>query len=340
MALSTFSLGGQPSGGAAGTERDLFLKVFSGEVLAAYKKNLVVSPLVRNRTIQSGKTAQFPITGRSNAVIHAVGTNILTENGLEVSNGGAAAGLMTKITANERTIHIDDKIISATFIDELDEAMSHYDYRSPFSAELGLALAYAREKLLLRIMNKGSAVAALPPHPAGGGAINIGVGGVFTTAEFIAGAYQAAEELDDGHVSPEDRVIAVTPNIWWQLVQSTILQDKDYGGYGKMPEGIVIKIAGMQIIKSTILKELVVEDVAAGAAFGTIAGLHNDYDGSDFTGVLAIVFHKSAVGTLTLRGLSMQMEYKTEYQGDLLLARMAMGNGYLRPDAIKLITAI
>ena len=39
----------------------LFLKVFSGEVLTSFERNCIFDGLVQSRTIQNGKSAQFPV---------------------------------------------------------------------------------------------------------------------------------------------------------------------------------------------------------------------------------------------------------------------------------------
>ena len=49
----------------------LFLKVFSGEVLTAFSENNVFSDALHTvRTISSGKSAQFPVTGTASAAYH------------------------------------------------------------------------------------------------------------------------------------------------------------------------------------------------------------------------------------------------------------------------------
>ena len=69
---------GLDSAGSAGNE-DLFLKVFSGEVLTTFEENNVMLPLTRVRTISSGKTAQFPVTGVASAVYHTPGDSIFAD---------------------------------------------------------------------------------------------------------------------------------------------------------------------------------------------------------------------------------------------------------------------
>ena len=59
------------------TENNLFLKVFAGEVLTAFDETNVMKDLHVSRTILSGKSAQFPVTGKANAAYHTVGTPLL-----------------------------------------------------------------------------------------------------------------------------------------------------------------------------------------------------------------------------------------------------------------------
>ena len=49
----------------------LFLKVFSGEVLTAFARNNIFNEQLHSvRTITSGKSAQFPVTGAATAAYH------------------------------------------------------------------------------------------------------------------------------------------------------------------------------------------------------------------------------------------------------------------------------
>ena len=48
----------------------LFLKVFSGEVLTAFARNNIFNEQLHSvRTITSGKSAQFPVTGAATAAL-------------------------------------------------------------------------------------------------------------------------------------------------------------------------------------------------------------------------------------------------------------------------------
>ena len=59
---SNISRSGQSN--ASGSNRELFLKLYAGEVLTAFQTRNVMMPIHRVRTISKGKTAQFPMTGK------------------------------------------------------------------------------------------------------------------------------------------------------------------------------------------------------------------------------------------------------------------------------------
>jgi len=64
----TVSRLGQVNG--AGDDRALFLKLYAGEVLTAFEEKNIFMGLHRTRTIASGKSAQFPLTGVASAKYH------------------------------------------------------------------------------------------------------------------------------------------------------------------------------------------------------------------------------------------------------------------------------
>ena len=75
MADTTASRLGQVN--ATGDVDSLFLKVFSGEILTTFEEQNVMKDLHMVRTISSGKTAQFPVTGVASAAYHTVGEDIV-----------------------------------------------------------------------------------------------------------------------------------------------------------------------------------------------------------------------------------------------------------------------
>ena len=55
------------SSGTAGDADALFLKVFSNEILTTFDETNVMKDLHTTRTITSGKSAQFPVSGIAQA---------------------------------------------------------------------------------------------------------------------------------------------------------------------------------------------------------------------------------------------------------------------------------
>ena len=53
---------------------ELFLKVFSGEILTTFEEANVMKGLHTIRTISNGKSAQFPVTGIATAKYHSSGS--------------------------------------------------------------------------------------------------------------------------------------------------------------------------------------------------------------------------------------------------------------------------
>ena len=119
-----------------GDVRSLYLKLYAGEVLTAFQSKNIMMPLHRVRTISKGKSAQFPMTGKyRDASYHTPGNEIVP----------------SKAKQGERIVTIDDLLINAQFIPNIDEAMTHYDIRSVYTQEAGFALAKVADENILRL---------------------------------------------------------------------------------------------------------------------------------------------------------------------------------------------
>ena len=129
------------AGSASGNferENANFLKIFSGEVLTTFNRETIFKDLTMKRSISSGKSASFPITGRFSSRYHRPGDWIV--------------GQGNKGMIGEKIITIDDLLIADASIYDLDEAKLHWDVRSIYSTELGRALARAYDQRLARTL--------------------------------------------------------------------------------------------------------------------------------------------------------------------------------------------
>jgi len=301
----------------AGTEDALFLKVFSGEVLTAFEERNVMRDVVTMRTIASGKSAQFPATGRVSAAFHDQGENIL-----DPSNN-----LIQTLNHNEVVVNLDDLLVTALFVDSLDEMKNHYDVRQEYARQMGFALAKYLDERLLRV-----AVLAARDTTARVADASFPTGESIVDADFstngssaVATCFQIAQKFDEKDV-PDDgeRYIVVDPATYYLLAQQTDLVNRDFGGMnGVFSDGTIMKVAGLKILKSNHIPS---------TNFSADAG-EGDDSSADFTNTTAIAFHRSAVGLLKLKDIAMESEHKIEYQGTLMVGSMAIGSKHLRNEA-------
>jgi len=343
----------------AGDVDALFLKVFSGEIITTFEKFNVMMPLHRVRTISSGKSAQFPVTGVASAKYHVPGESVLSEaSGTSLFAASASAGSPTtsfdsgnspaskylnRFKHNEKVIFIDDVLVSSVFVADIDEMKNHYDVRSIYSTEIGRALAYTADKNLIRTVIAG---ARKTTDRFGGSdatllGAQVGVGAAPTGASIINGLFGVAQKMDEANVPSEERYAILRPDIYYKLVaDGKDALDRDYGNdaNGSIAGGEVLSVAGIRILKSNHLptaNESSTQDALHGAD-----GVKNDvsgtsgagYSGLNFTGTRGIVFHRESIGTVKLMDLSLESEYQMERLGTLMLAKYAMGHNVLREE--------
>lgn len=300
---------------------NLFLKVFSGEVLKSFNKKTKMKGRVRERTISSGRSAQFPAIGKAAAEYHTPGYVIL---GQDFNHG-------------ERVISIDDMLISSGFVSNFEEAMNHYEVRSEYSAQMGDSLAQAYDQALFAVASKAARSGTTGAVAEQGAATRDALGATPTTAQIVDAIYNGAAYFDSTNIPEADRTVFVTPTVYWDLIQDGSFLDRDFGndGNGSQARGAIMRVAGMEIVQSNNLALNFGTTTLAGRRAG--AG-HTDYTVNNTTAV-AMIVQKQALGTVRLMNLAVEKEYQVERQGTLMVARYAVGHGVLRPECIRLIDA-
>ena len=313
MANATASRIGAINGGA--DKNALFLKVWSGEVLATFQRENKMLGMTRVRSISSGKSAQFPVIGTTSASYHTPGNEIVG----------------TSVNHAEKTVNIDDLLVSSAFIANIDEAKNHYDVRSIYTSEMGRALSNTVDQNLLQLAVLGAQASATVTGGSGGTQITDADANTNATS-LISSIFECAEALDEKDVPSEDRFCVVTPNVYYQIVQNDKILNRDFGanGNGVYSDGTVIKVAGINIVKSNTAVDAYADNSTA------VSGANNTYN-VDASNVVATVFHKSAIGTVKLMDLGMESEYDLRRQGTLMVGKMALGSGIIRPESATLI---
>ena len=231
--------------------RALYLKLFSGEMIKGFEYNAIARDLVMKRTLKNGRSLQFIYTGRMEAEYHTRGQSILGN-----TDGSPPV--------NEKTITVDDLLISSAFVYELDETLAHYDLRSEISRKIGYALAQKYDRLIFRAIARGAR--ALSPvqcsssksmEEPGGTQIQVGGGSnasdAYNAGNLVTAFYDAAAALDEKGVSTEGRVAVLNPRQYYALIQdvgSNGLVNRDVQGTAKQSGQGIIEIAGIKIYKS------------------------------------------------------------------------------------------
>ena len=353
---------GQANG--AGDKRGLYLKLFSGEMFKGFQNNTIARDLIMKRTIKNGKSLQFIYTGRTTAEYHVPGQSIL-------GNSDGAPPIA------EKTITVDDLLISSAFVYELDETLAHYELRGEISKKIGYALAEKYDRLIFRAITRG-ARAASPITKAnfvepGGTQIRVGTNNqgsdAYVAASLINAFYDAAAALDEKGVSSDGRVGVLNPRQYYELIQavgSNGLVNRDVQGTALQSGNGIIEIAGIKIYKSMNIPfmskygtkygsasatnpgvtspgnvgsfvEAAVEDAAA-----DVTGINNEYgEETEFANSCGLIFQKEAAGCVEAIGPSVQVtsgDVSVISQGDVILGRLAMGADYLNPAcAVELV---
>lgn len=343
-----------------GDVRDLFLKLYAGEVLTAFEEKKVLMDKVRTRTISKGKSASFPMTGRATA-------EYLTP-GNEITGGNIRAG--------ERIVTIDDLLISSQFIANIDEAINHYDVRSIYSKEAGIALANEADKNVARMLVK-AALSTNATRAAGlvqdykafseedfTSNVTIGTATADSVdpAKLAKAIFDAKKEFDVKNVDHTSACVALAPDQYYALLDVSdgnklVYMNKDFGGAGSIASATVPMIAGMPIVMSNhakvsnLYKNFTTGNADEGktsdnAPLANTAGsgraTHYDLptanvDGADMVALASkfrgFIFTPEAVATVKLLDLGMESEYQINRQGTLMVAKYAMGHNVLRPAA-------
>jgi hypothetical protein len=260
---------------------------------------------------------QFPAISKTTASYHTVGAEIV----------GKQIGHM------ERVITIDDLLISDHFIALIDDLMNHYDVRSEYSRQAGLALANRMDKVVLQLLRIASRAAAnldgTPGVASPAGQEVVDADADTNADSLVQSIFDAVQILDENDVPDEDRFAAIAPAQYNLLVNSSSKAiNRDYAGAGSIAAGTILGIAGVEVVKTNNLQNGVNVDDTFGAKYDI-----------DLTNSVSVVAHRSAVGTVKLMDVATEMGWDMRRQGWLLLAKVLFGSDYLRPEsAVEILT--
>ena len=358
--LSRAGINSGTANGTPGTDpRELYLKLFAGEMFKGFEYNAIARDLVMKRTLKNGKSLQFIYTGHTKAEFHTPGNSILGN-----SDGAPPVA--------EKTITVDDLLISSAFVYELDETLAHYELRGEISKKIGYALAQKYDRLIFRAISRGarkvSPITKTNFVEPGGTQVRVGTStnasDCYASDKLVAAFYDAAAALDEKGVSSDGRVGVLNPRQYYELIQAVGtngLVNRDAQGSALQSGNGIIEIAGIKIYKSMNIPFFSSYGTKYGTGSATnpgvtspgntgsfvgealedaaadVAGINNEYgEETEFANSCGLIFQKEAAGVVEAIGPSVQItsgDVSVIYQGDVILGRLAMGADYLNPAA-------
>jgi hypothetical protein len=320
----------------------LFLKLGMSEVLTAFDRKTVFTGRVKERSIRGGHSARFKVTGRREAGYHVPGTPI-TNIPTDGSNPNPSNAPSDR---NEEIINLDGLMIAPDTIYDLDELMEDVQYRQDTMHQLGEALARQKDARIARVLYAAAKGTTEPLAKAS----NAGRTG---TARTLSAGYAAASKQAKGDelasvigdikvamqkkdVPVDDMVVVVPPDEYDFLNEGSKVINADFnqgasnGTYGG---GMIGRVKGLPVMWSN--------HVTQAAYTNTVYDRNAAYQ-QNLSKCRALIFHKDAMGCLTLRRPQLQMtapngDYNVVYQAQLIVARMAIGMGVLRRECAACI---
>lgn len=311
MANASVVYGGAINGGS--DKRELYLKLFSGEVISQFEEKTVVLDKHTIHTITNGKSSQFPVMGvMPDAEYHTPGEEILGQD----------------VKQAERIITLDSLLISHVFIDNLDEKIAHFERRSKYTKLMGAKLAKTFDNHVMRNIVAAAGDSATVTGTNGGLVVTDANLASATDADKFAAwedfLYQARENFENKFVDGKAWCV-LKPADYFFLARyvasngfSGVHKDYNANSNGSWAEGEIIKIAGIELVPSPMLP--------------TADYSSDTYHKINCSNVKAIVFTEDAVGTVKLMDISLQSEWDIRRQGTLMVASYAMGHGILQPE--------
>lgn len=311
---------------SAGQRDALFMKTFSGQVLTAFTRTSVMMDKHIVRTIPHGKSASFPVMGRTHAKYLTPGNSLDDQR--------------KKMENTEKVITIDGLLTADCLITDIDDAMNHFDVRTEYSRQLGEALAQAADCAVineLANMCKKATGTGMPENiPSNSTLGNLaGTGKAFeyatgkdaaTSTEYgnalLQGLIDARAHMSNNWVPQGDRYFLVDPEGYSAIVRALMPDAANYQALFDPSSGKLMTVCGFQIVETPNLHNKGVD------------GKHTIDTQITTAKLQGIVFHRSAVGTVKLKDLAMERARRAEYQADQVIAKYSMGHGGLRPEAV------
>ena len=279
-------------------------ELWSDEIIAAYKSNLVMANLVSKMSFKGkkGDTLHIPKPTRGSASAKAASTQVTLQ----------------AATESEIQVLVNKHYEYSRLIEDITEAQALASLRRFYTSDAGYALAKQVDTDLIRLgrgVQGGDGSADYDAAVLGADGSTAYVDGTNVGTAFTdAGSRKIIQTLDDQDVPMDGRVLVVPPSARNTLMGISRFTEQafvgDVGGSNTIRNGQIGELYGVKVYVTT-----------------------NCDTATTNTTRLALMFHKDAFVLAEQMGVRSQTQYKQEYLGTLFTSDMLYGVKELRDEA-------
>ena len=272
-------------------------EVWSDEIVAAYKKNLVAANLIKKMNFKGkkGDTVHIPAPTRGDASAKAANTQVT----------------LIAATESEKTVSINQHWEYSRLIEDIVEAQALASLRQFYTDDAGYALAKKVDSTLIQLgrkANGGDGTAAYTGAYSGadGTTAYTGTAGALTDAAIR----RSIQRLDDNDVPMDGRFLIVPPS-----TRNTLM------GIARFTEQAFVGESGAS---NTI------RNGEIGNVYGIPVFVTTNADAATDGDRICLLAHKDFAVLVEQMGVRTQTQYKQEYLGTLFTADVLFGADELR----------
>jgi N4-gp56 family major capsid protein len=289
-------------------------EIWSDEIIAGYKKNLVLANLINkmNHSGKKGDTIHIPKPTRGSASAKAANTEVT----------------LIAATESEVQVAINKHFEYSRLIEDIVDVQAQPSLRSFYTEDAGYALATQLDSdigLLAKTFGDDNGAGSDFVHSnsfyidAANGLAAYAVDTVAATDLFTDLAFrEAVQQLDDNDVPMDGRFLVIPPSVRTTIMGIDRYQSSDFVDNRGVVNGQIGSLYGVDIYVSNNLP--VVETAA-------------DNSASAVDTIGAIMAQKDAMVLAEQIGVRTQTQYKQEYLGDLMTADTLYGVKTVRPES-------
>ena len=288
-------------------------EIWSNEIIAAYKRNLVLANLVNkmNHSGKKGDTIHIPAPTRGSASVKAASTQVT----------------LIAATESEVQVSINKHYEYSRLIEDITDVQAQPSLRSFYTEDAGYALSKQVDDDLFALgktfgddngsgsdwVHSNSFYVDGANGIAAYAADTVAATDLFTDLAFR----ELVQQLDDNDVPMEGRFLVIPPSVRNTIMGIDRYNSSDFVDGRGIMTGQIGSLYGIDIYVSSNCP--VIETAAANDAGGDIKA--------------AIMGQKDGMVLAEQMGVRTQTQYKQEYLGDLMTADTLYGVKTVRPES-------